>query len=439
MSNYLFFLFFHLIIIVFSSPSCQERKNFCSHCNFLTNLCAKCEKPGILVPDEKGGCIGAKKCFSGENFCLECDVDGKLCKNCDENYYPDENGGCTYSEGCEISYNGECLKCKDNFILIGRQNELKICRYTLIDYYKNCQEINYETGLCKVCQKDYYLTSGDYKCIKENNCKESIFGNCISCNNGYYYNKKENKCKLKDFDFIYCKQSTDGKTCDLCDDDCYLDQNGICIQTRFCSESENLKCKNCISGYYLADNFVCTTAYNCSIGDTFTSLCSICQVGYYLDTEDYQCKSNLEDGPFKYCNEVKNNICIRCDKNYFLGEDLKCSSTQYCAESENGICLTCKNGYYLGLDKKCIDVEKCIYSSYGTCMECEDGYYYNRLNKTCSEMKDQFLNCKISCSQDDKCCECKENFYLDKNDSLCYDNNIEGPFLKCSYVDILMY
>ena len=51
-------------------------------------------------------------------------------------------------------------------------------------------------------------------------------------------------------------------------------------------------------------------------------------------------------------------------------------------------------------------------------------------------MQDQFLGCKSSCISDsNKCCECKKDFYLFENDSLCYDNTKEGPFTKCALVD----
>ena len=93
-----------LIVSTYSAPICNRNTNFCMHCNILTNLCAICEYPDILVPDKNGGCIGAEKCITGKNNCNECDLNGKLCVICEENYYPDENGGCAYTEGCQISY-----------------------------------------------------------------------------------------------------------------------------------------------------------------------------------------------------------------------------------------------------------------------------------------------------------------------------------------------
>ena len=35
--------------------------------------------------------------------------------------------------------------------------------------------------------------NSEYKCTKVEFCRESIFGNCISCTYNYYYDKKNNK------------------------------------------------------------------------------------------------------------------------------------------------------------------------------------------------------------------------------------------------------
>ena len=439
MSYLRFFILFHIIKQFISSPFCKQDTNFCNHCNILTNLCAKCVNSEVLIPDENGGCTGIKKCTLGKNNCYECDINGKLCKTCEKNYYPDENGGCTYSGECEISYKGECIKCKNGFFLIGRKNELRICKSIDLDIYKNCKEINYETGFCIECKEGYYLGSGDHKCVKTENCKESVFGNCILCNNGYYYNRKEDNCKLKQTNFTFCKESNDDKNCDICEDGTFFDKNGICCYAQFCLESDNLKCQKCISGYYLVKDYssnLCTNTDNCYTVDKITSICTHCKSNYYLDTMDYKCKSNLEDNPYKYCKKVENGACINCELNYYLGEDSKCTNTPNCIESENGKCEKCAEDYHLGLDNICTNVEKCIRSKFTSCIECEDGYYYDTTNKTCKEAKGQFSNCKYSCSYDkDKCCECKDNYYLFEEDSLCYDNTKEELFIKCAIVD----
>ena len=380
MSFFAFSIILYYFTIIHSFPSCKENQNLCIHCNSLTYLCAKCEKEEILVPDKNGGCIGARKCQLGKNYCLECDTEGQLCKKCEENYYPDENGGCSYSDQCEISYLGECLQCKVNYALIGREGNLKVCKSILSNDYKSCKEINYETGFCNECEEGYFLTSEDHKCIKTENCKESIFGNCISCDQNYYFNKKEDKCEIKRGNFSHCKQTIDGINCDICDESYFPDADGICVNSEFCLESTYFICQKCQPGYFLSDNHVCTKTDNCYVVDKVINLCSICKDDYYLDTSDYKCKSNLEDGKFKHCRKVVDDECIQCRSNYYLGEDSKCSESSYCSESENGVCISCISNYYLGLDHICTNIEKCIYSKFGVCTECEDGYYYNKIN-----------------------------------------------------------
>ena len=430
-------IFFLFIIKSFSSPICQESINHCFHCDPVTNLCAKCSIPDIFIPDENGGCIGAKKCIPGKNLCNECDDNEELCKKCDVNYYPDANGGCSYSEGCEISYRGECLQCEENYILVGK-DDIKVCKFLSSEIYKNCANINLETGNCNKCEEGYFLSS-EQKCTKVEFCKESIYGNCISCVYSYYFDKKDEKCKKKEdnFYFFFCRQTIDGKNCDICDDGFYHDEDGICVPTKYCLESDKLICTKCIPGYYLSNNNCCSIANHCDYVDIFSFICTFCQKNYYLDTNDFKCKSNLEDNEFKYCKKAVNNKCVQCENDYYLGEDGQCSFSKNCLESENGICITCKENYYLDLDNYCTDIKHCIHSIYSECLECEDNYYYSRPNKTCVEWDDKSKNCKVSCYYENDCCECKDNFYLNTNNSLCYDNTKEGPFYKCAYSDDL--
>ena len=56
------------------------------------------------------------------------------------------------------------------------------------------------------------------------------------------------------------------------------------------------------------------------------------------------------------------------------------------------------------------------------CEECEDGYYFNVYTKTCLIADKNFKNCKIAIFEKDKCSLCKDNYYLNKTDYLCYDN-----------------
>ena len=306
-----------LIKIWFSISLCIKDKNHCSKCNPITKLCVKCDK-NIYVPDKNGGCEKVKEYHFGKNHCNECNDSWNLCKTCIDGYFPDGNGGCSYSDNCEISFEGNYLQCKDNYILIGLNNTfyegIKICKSLFEGDLKNCKIINTERGYCEECKEGYFLNSGDKKCINIENCKESDFDICIQCNDGYYLDKKENKCKLQNEIFGRCIQTLDGKTCDICEEDFYFDEDNKCNAVNYCSKSISIyRCEKCISGYYLTGyGTVCTPEENCYIGDKDLGICIECKDNYYLDFNDGKCKPNQENNEFKYCSQVDEG---KCNKN----------------------------------------------------------------------------------------------------------------------------
>ena len=149
----------------------------------------------------------------------ECNENDSLCKSCEKGYFTDKNGGCSYTINCEISYKGNCIKCINDYILIGKfDSEIKICKSLNSEELKNCEKINIESGFCEKCLENYYLGKGDNKCIKIEYCYESKFGICQKCKEGYYLDKKEEKYKEKTKIFENCMQTIDSKTCDICDE-----------------------------------------------------------------------------------------------------------------------------------------------------------------------------------------------------------------------------
>ena len=197
-------LFFSIILLLFemiySSPSCIEYKNHCVKCHPTNNLCLQCDKE-IYTPDSNGGCEYYKNCITGNNYCEQCDQDDNICKICENDYFPDEFGGCSYTNNCKISYKGDCLECKEDYILIGQNNVLiegiRICKSLISEEFKNCENIDIEKGKCNKCKEGYYLNEVDKKCITTKNCKESKFGVCQKCINNYYLDKNADECKEK--------------------------------------------------------------------------------------------------------------------------------------------------------------------------------------------------------------------------------------------------
>ena len=424
--------------IVHSEPSCKEGEYYCSRCNPITKLCVKCELD-VYSPDLNGGCQNSRKCEIGKNYCFECFEDGKLCRNCDIGYFPDKNGGCSLTDNCEVSYKGECIKCKDNYILIGEKNEdssfnnkIKLCKPLNIDQFQHCKDIYSDLGICNNCDDGYYISYTDLKCTQIKNCAYSSNGDCRKCDFGYYYDKKHRKCLIQENNFINCKISYEGEICNECDEDTYFDLNGKCVWSNFCAEGERYHCNKCIEGYYLTVvNGICTTEKNCFDGRKDIGICTQCKEFYCTDFKDGKCKYNLEDNDYKFC-KFADGVCYQCIEGAFLSKDQKCSKTSNCEKVEKGNCTQCIENYYLGLDNKCTNIEKCIYSDNNyNCYECEEKYYFNKGDNTCKIGEGKFENCKYG-NQDNNCERCKDDFYLNQTDNLCYYNKKIENFNRCA-------
>ena len=437
---------YYIVLILFFYPIfakqiCQVGIKNCSKCDPLTQLCLRCNKD-IYSPDEDGGCSPSRKCIIGNNYCQECNEDEQICKKCEIGLFPDENGGCSFIDNCEISYKGKCLVCKKDFKLVGFEYDntgFLVCKSLDLEDFQNCANIDTISGLCTECNAGYFLSNGDKKCTKLENCNESSFGICKNCNSGYYLDKKENKCKAQTGKFLNCKETVDGKTCDTCNDDYYFAENGNCILINYCAKTEYYyKCEECVDGYYLTkDKLSCTKEKKCYNGDANSGVCNLCVDNYYLDFADRKCKSNQEDNEFKNCRKVENDICIQCYPDYYLSKNSQCVKTNNCEEAENGLCIECIDKYYVDLDNRCTQTEHCIHSTnYYECEECEDGFYFNYTSKTCIKTKEGFENCKSTDYGGQYCHKCKTNFYVNQTDHLCYSNKEKNYLYKCTRIDL---
>ena len=426
----LLFIFVIQYLEIFAQE-CIENINYCQKCNSLTNLCIKCQFNN-LIPDDKGGCKGLKDCKNGKNYCNDCDDEQKICKKCELGFFPDNNGGCSYTDNCKFSYNGNCLKCKNDFILIGNDNNLKICKSLLSEDLQNCKNINITTGFCEECEENYFLNKGDKRCSKTENCSESHNNICTECISGFYLDKKHKECMKQKNQFLHCKESKDNKTCEQCDDNYYLNEEEICSNTKFCSKSENSNCIECINNYFLTeDKKSCSIEENCYSADQETGICKWCSSKYYLNISDRKCINDEKKEEYKFCKIVSDK-CQECDIGFSLGEDGKCAKSKNCSESEKGNCILCSEGFFLGKDGKCTNKKHCIYSTNYNCNECEDEYVWDNYNQKCKR-NDTFKNCKITLDGE-VCSLCKKHYYLNITDNMCYNNSKKNEFYKCTKV-----
>lgn len=438
MNNFVLLILLNISLIY---SSCIVGENHCIKCNPISNLCFKCDKD-VYVPDEEGGCKNAHKCQSGKNKCLACDENRQICKECSDGFIPDENGGCSYTYNCEVSEEGRCLKCKDNYILIGKEDmygeyELRICKSLFSDDLRNCEDINMYGGYCQKCKENYFLNSGDRKCSTTENCFKSSFGICTECVHKMYYDKRDETCKNQTEEFDYCLESIDGKTCDKCEDSYYLSEDKKCIAVNYCLKARSLyQCEECEPGYYPSYyGTSCVKTENCYNGDKDMGICYTCDPKFYMDYKDGMCKSNREDNEYKFCKIIKEDSCVECIENYELGLDNHCSTSKNCVESINGLCIECNDGYYLGSDSKCTTVEHCSISNYNyECVECEGKYYLNVTSNKCLIGEGKLENCKQAYSN--PYCEiCKDEFYLNQKDYVCYSNKEDNECYKCQRTD----
>ena len=436
MENKLYYLILFLIKvnIFYSKTSCIVGKNHCIKCHNNTNQCIQCQE-NVFYPDNSGGCKININCINNNNHCLQCNDNNDLCIICEPSYFPDESGGCSFTKNCKVSFDGTCLECKEDYLLIGQEyyEGIKVCKSKNSHDFKYCNKIDLTTGFCIECKEDYYLGLEDYICTTTKNCSNSIYGICNKCITGYYLNKRNNECIFQNKTLLNCQQTIDNETCDKCEDNFYLEENGNCISINYCQKGEN-RCIKCSEGYYLTEmRDSCTKTNNCYTGDKIVGECIECNIGYYLDFKDGKCKSNEKDNEFKFCKEADGD-CYQCIYGYELGKDKRCSNSKYCEESDQGKCLKCQDNYHLGLDNKCINVDHCINSYSYKCIECEEGYYYNKNIEKCKIAEGDFIKCKIGFGEQ-YCLVCKNDFYLNKTDNKCYDNKIKDKFYKCSFTD----
>ena len=155
------------------------------------------------------------------------------------------------------------------------------------------------------------MTNSERKCTLTANCYESTFGICRKCRYGFYLDKKEQKCKKQENGFEHCRESLDGISCEVCDEDYYFDEEGNCCGTNYCSIKDDYnKCKKCINGYYLSSfGDCCTQEQNCYHGNKDLGICTSCIDNYCMDFSDGKCKSNTENNGLKYC-KTADGFCI---------------------------------------------------------------------------------------------------------------------------------
>ena len=222
--------------------------------------------------------------------------------------------------------------------------------------------------------------------------------------------------------------------------------NLICIEgNNFCSQCNNVTklCEKCEKDIFIPDIYGgCKPAKKCIFGKGHclecqeeTNICKLCEDRYYPD----------ENGGCSYTNDCQISYegeCLKCKEGLVLvGIDIKiCKSLnsedlKNCENINtiNGHCDSCKEGFFLNTgDKKCITTQNCEQSYFGVCNKCTTNYYLDKRENKCKEQNDALMNCKQTIDGVN-CDICNDDYYFNE-DGKCIDINYclkEAPYVKC--------
>ena len=357
--------------------------------------------------------------------------------------------------------NSICQKCITNYYLAPHNNACSI--------EINCHLADLDTGLCTLCESNYFLDIKDYKCKsnQENNelkyCQKVVDNKCIECIYGYKLSK-DSKCSTT----YMCLVAENGK-CIKCEENYYLGLDNNCSSIKHCIYSKNYDdCIECEDNYYfLTLNRTCLEAKdnfeNCKISGG--TICLKCKNNYYLNPNNSLCIDNTKDEAFYKCekSDMNNEYCAECVEGYFLGsEDKRCTLVKnckvsknenkciecdeyFCLDVKNGICIEndflfdknikfyfacnrtdengkscaeCIEGYEMSEDGYCVDAIRCLEKKNGECLRCtkeknKNGFSYcaNKLFGCIESIHDNCIRCD---DLDDllSCTECEEGYDL---------------------------
>lgn len=373
---------------------CKPCLQGCSRC--IGGSLSECSDtlPGYFFSDESNT---LEKC---DTSCTRCHSKNK-CSMCAEGYFakreekvekkdedetkPKDDGPLselekmTESLGRLKDEENRLMNFGDDFLDFKFREHDVVCVDCKIDNCVYCSEKQDQVKqnkfiTCSLCKPKFGLVDGRCQTCPENcrYCKEQTL-ECVSCEKGFQWDSKTNTC-----DQIPVENCAAMKAdkCGICDNFFYLDrEENKCKpcgkQIKNCTHchalGKEVKCQFCERGYYLPNN--------ASINNFLISLKSL-KDGVLLDApveeEPNTCKKCE-----KNCNHCDNQRCYICKKGFYFdnktGKCAKCKieNCDQCVSSKR--CGICSPGFFIkGKNKQCTPCPKnCLKcSGSGHCKSC---------------------------------------------------------------------
>ena len=375
----------------------EECKPIPDNCELFfneTEQCFRCNKRFYLYNN---------KCIENPEHCQEVDDIELNCTKCD-NYYYEEGLGCkSYPPNCNKIYDDtkKCRKCNTSFYLDNEE-----CK----PYPDNCISVYNETDQCIKCRDGYYLNN-DYKCIENpEHCikVDNKTKNCSDCEY-YYYLDDEKKCKPYP---EHCINVNESNICIECESLFFLDDEKKCIPypAHCISVNDSNICTNCEDYYHLEGSICKENPSHCIQIDGLPQRCGSCDSGYYPKSR-VKC-DQLPD----HCEKIDSkNKCEKCEKYYYLKEEVCQPYPEHCIEmdKDHKNCTKCDYQYYYILDGQCKPYpDHCIKFDveHKECQACSDNQKFYLDEKIC---KDYPPYCSSFSVPQKSCITCFDTHYLD--------------------------
>lgn len=375
-------------------------------CLSATNLgyCLNCQQ-GYTLFSAGGICvISVQNCVSY----VQAGSNSTRCVQCASGFTLTNNFTCSLLPlNClAVSNAGLCIQCAGNYQLFSN-----ICVIPV----NFCQSYDNTTFFCNNCMSGYYLyrSGANYICqTLPRFCLTADFtGACLTCISNYIiYNRL---CVLSD-SILNCQTyDPQSYTCLNCVRGYYLNSNNICtLLPQYCNSANSQGiCITCVNGYKLSGNYCVIYVVNCTGYNYNTGTCTQCAPGYQLSQDQTTC--NLVVTNCQVFNPT--GLCLQCISGYYLSNGYCVLLPQGCSQLNNQqLCIACLPQYTLVQNTCVLTIANCAFYNISGCYQCIPYYYY--YNGVCQNFPANCLSFDTSVL---RCINCASGFNLDPNNFIC--------------------